>query len=303
MTSNVSKARGGRRTRLTTTIALSFLATYLFAYLIQPAAGATVQITSPSEESVFYRGDSVPISGQIEPAEGGRTVGITVKDAGGTVVYIEEATTGSDGTWTAPPYNIRLDARAGRYEIKASAGDSPAYRHFYVRVEVTVTATITVTLFHTATLTAVETVSGDTTLQTLITVLSVTTVTTPTTVTSLLPSYTTSTTTVTVAKSTTTASVQVTEISAGTSITVTQIVVIVNQTQTYTVETLTSSSTEVRTTTMLVPGTTETQHGTTSQTTYAIETTKTVDYLLVALAFATPALLLAWALILLRRRY
>lgn len=134
-------------------------------------------------------------------------------------------------------------------------------------------------------------------------ILLVTTVTAPTTSTSFLRSYITSTTTLTVPESTTTASTQVTETSAGASVTVTQIVVVVTQTEYYILETLTSSSTELRTTTILVPGTTETQHGTTSQTTYAIETTKTVDYLLVALAFATPALLLAWALILLRRRY
>lgn len=287
-----------RKLALITTMAL-FLSTRVVSVL---AYSTSVDAGGP-----YLQGQVVTISGDLTEAQAVPLVVrlVITKPSGSSFPLLPSPEVSAGQTYWSKSYTLDDNDETGIWHVSAtpSGGGTEATDTFLVQTLVTATTTVIIRQTIIGTTTVVQTTSGDLTVPTVITQLSVTTVTAPTTSTSFLPSYTTSTTTETVAESTTTASTEVTETSAGASVTVTQIVIIVTQTETYILETLTSSSTESRTTTILVPGTTETQHGTTSQTTYAIETTKTVDYLLVALAFATPALLLAWALILLRRRY
>jgi len=279
-------------------------------FLVTSVAVAQAYTTDVTTDKPRYlRGEVVTISGSLltDPQPGPVQVVVEIDSPSGPNRYPPAQTEPPDYRSWSTAFSLGGADPLGTWYVRARPSLEPSEfsetKSFLVQVLTTATTITTIQETVTGTTTVVTTTSGDLTVPTLVTQLSVTTVTAPTTSTSFLRSYTTSTTTLTVPESTTTASTEVTETSAGASVTVTQIVIIVTQTETYIVETLTSSSTELGTTIILVPGTTETQHGTASQTTYAIETTRTVDYLLVALAFATPALLLAWALILLRRRY
>jgi len=274
-------------------------------FLLSRVAPAQAYTTSVNAGGPYLRGQVVTISGSVTEAQPQPIyVSVKITPPVGQTIVKGPLTGGSENRSWSTSFTLSPTDPTGTWNVEAQPeGGDAATTTFLVQALVTATTTTTIIETVTGTTTVVQTTSGDLTVPTVVTQLSVTTVTAPTTSTSFLRSYTTSTTTLTVPESTTTASTEVTETSAGASVTVTQIVIIVTQTETYILETLTSSSTELRTTAILVSGTTETQHGTTSQTTYAIETTQTVDYLLVALAFATPALLLAWALILLRRRY
>jgi len=285
---------------LRTWVAISIVA----IFLLSNVAPAQAYTTSVNAGGPYLRGQVVTISGDLTEQQANQIyVRVEITPPIGTS-FVKTPSVPAGETHWSDSFTLSPTAPTGTWDVSATPeGGDPATTTFLVQALVTATTTTTIVQTATGTTTVVQTTSGDLTVPTVITLLSVTTVTAPTTSTSFLRSYTTSTTTLTVPESTATASTQVTETSAGASVTVTQVVIIVTQTETYILETLTSSSTESRTTTIVVPGTTETQHGTTSQTTYAIETTRTVDYLLVALAFATPALLLAWALILLRRRY